>query len=376
MAQVTSVIPLQAPTDVSVSQVEQELSKIWQSYGENAAARATSFNLIIFEPDSGDGKRLVPVDVIASQSPCRVLDLISTPGEDQGISAQVAAYCPIQKSRSSLVCGEYITLKGTAEAFNRLPALISELIIAEMPVFLWWGASPAQGTMMFERLVSLSDRLICDSSTFKDSEADLLKIKAMINSGVQVADLNWRRLSPWQELTAQAFDSPDRRAAVWQIDGITIDYEKGNCTQALMFLGWIASRLAWQPKSMVKEGGDYDISHYGFVNKDGGEVKAELAAIPMADPGIVMGDLIGLRLSSSKGNTDACHVFCSESLGCMRMEASGGAQNYTIHQVTPLADQGADTLLGQQLQRWGQEVLYEESLAITAEILTLSQIPA
>jgi len=254
--------------------------------------------------------------------------------------------------------------------------LISELIIAEMPVFLWWGASPAQGTMMFERLVSLSDRLICDSSTFKDSEADLLKIKAMINSGVQVADLNWRRLSPWQELTAQAFDSPDRRAAVWQIDGITIDYEKGNCTQALMFLGWIASRLAWQPKSMVKEGGDYDISHYGFVNKDGGEVKAELAAIPMADPGIVMGDLIGLRLSSSKGNTDACHVFCSESLGCMRMEASGGAQNYTIHQVTPLADQGADTLLGQQLQRWGQEVLYEESLAITAEILTLSQIPA
>jgi glucose-6-phosphate dehydrogenase assembly protein OpcA len=249
--------------------------------------------------------------------------------------------------------------------------LISELLIPEMPVFLWWGDSPAQGTMMFERLVNLSDRLILDSSTFKDSEADLLKIKAMIDSGVQVADLNWRRIAPWQELTAQTFDPPDRRAAVWEIDRITIDYEKGNSTQALMFLGWMASKLAWQPQSMVREGGDYDIYEYGFVNKDGIEVKAELAAIPMA-AGTVMGDLTGLRLSSTKGIADACHVFCSESVGCMRMEASGGAQNYTIHQVTPLADQGADTLLGQQLQRWGQELLYEESLAVTAQALTVT----
>ncbi len=41
--QATSVVSLQAPKDVSVSQVEAELSKIWQSYGENSAARATTF---------------------------------------------------------------------------------------------------------------------------------------------------------------------------------------------------------------------------------------------------------------------------------------------------------------------------------------------
>ncbi len=160
---------------------------------------------------------------------------------------------------------------------------------------------------------------------------------------------------------------------MWDIDGITIDYERGNNSQALMFLGWIASRLQWQPVSQKLEGGDYNLHHIWFRGKEGMEVKAELAAIPVGDPGTVVGDLIGLRLSSSKQNTDACNIFCSESTGCMRMEAAGSAQSYRTHLVTPLADQSADVLLVQQMQRFGREMLYEESLAVTRQILELSE---
>jgi glucose-6-phosphate dehydrogenase assembly protein OpcA len=370
--QSSPVVSLQFPKDVSVSQVEAELSKIWQSYGENSAARATTFNLLVYEPETvGAASRMASVDVIASQSPCRVIDLVALDEEDQGISAQVAAYCPIQKTRSSLICGEYITLSGSKRAFERIHSILPELLVPDLPVFLWWKDSPAPNTRMFEKMVNLSDRLIVDSATFSKSEADLLKIQGMIQSSTQIADLNWQRLAPWQELTAQAFDQPDRRAAVWEIDGITIDYEKGNSTQALMFLGWIASRLEWQPIARNQEGGDYDIQHINFEGRDGLKVKAELAAIPIGDAGEVVGDLIGLRLTASNQNTDACNVFCSESTGCMRMEAGGAAQNYRVHQVSPLSDQSADTLLGQQLQRWGREVLYEESLLKTAKILSL-----
>jgi glucose-6-phosphate dehydrogenase assembly protein OpcA len=370
--QANSVVSLQAPKDVSVSQVEAELSKIWQTYGENSAARATTFNLLVYEPETiGAAARMASVDAIASQSPCRVIDLVVESGEDQGISAQVAAYCPIQKTRSSLVCGEYITLSGAKSSFERVHSILPELLIPELPVFLWWKDSPAPNTRMFEKLVNLSDRLILDSATFTQSEADLLKVQSMVQSHTQIADLNWQRLAPWQELTAQAFDQPDRRAAVWEIDGITIDYEKGNSTQALMFLGWIASRLEWQPVDRKIEGGDYELQHVYFEGRNGIKVKAELAAIPVGDPGEVVGDLIGLRLTASNLNIDACNVFCSESTGCMRMEAGGAAQNYRVHQVSPLSDQSADTLLGQQLQRWGQEVLYEESLAVAVKILTL-----
>jgi glucose-6-phosphate dehydrogenase assembly protein OpcA len=56
----------------------------------------------------------------------------------------------------------------------------------------------------------------------------------------------------------------------------------------------------------------------------------------------------------------------------MRMEAGGGAQSCRIQQVTPLFDQKTEQLLSQQLQRWGREVLFEESLAVTAEVLKLA----
>lgn len=372
--QAMPVVSLQAPKDVSVSQVEQELAKIWQSYGEHAAARATTFNLIVYESEASNSSKNTLVDAIASQSPCRVISLVSEGGEDEGITAQVAAYCPIQKSRSALICGEYITLQGTQDALKRVHTLLSDLIIPDLPVFLWWQGSPAPNTSLFEKLLNLSDRVIFDSSHFTEPEADLRKVSQMISTGAQVADLNWRRIAPWQELTAQAFDPPDRRAAIWDVDRITIDYERGNSTQAMMFLGWIASRLDWRPTSIANQGGDYNIQLITFKGKNDIHVEAELAAIPTADPGDVVGDMLGLRLTSTNPNAaDACNVFCSESMGCMRMEASGGAQFCHIHQVTTLADQRADTLLSQQLQRWGQEVLYEESLEVTAKVLSLPQ---
>jgi glucose-6-phosphate dehydrogenase assembly protein OpcA len=366
------VVSLQTNKDVSLSEVEQELAKIWQSYGENAAARATTFNFIVFETLGVDNlTRMASIDAIASQSPCRVISLLPTDGADEGLTAQVAAYCPIQKSRSALICGEYITLKGNKDAFERANSLVTDLLIPDLPVFLWWKPSPAPDSRIFERLVNLSDRIIFDSANFSDPEADLLKLYNMIKGGKQISDLNWQRLSPWQELTAQAFDPPDRRRAVWDIDGVTIDYERGNCTQALMFLGWLASRLSWQTTGRTRVGGDYDIQRINFAGKDSIHVQAELAAIPLAQVGTIVGDLIGLRLTASNLNSDACNIFCSESTGCMRMEASGGAQSYRTHQVSPLSDQSADALLAQQLQRWGRDLLFEESLAAICQVLAV-----
>ncbi len=89
--------------------------------------------------------------------------------------------------------------------------------------------------------------------------------------------------------------------------------------------------------------------------------------------GEIPGDLIALRLNSTNEAADCCTVLCSETGGCMRMEAGGGAQSCRFEQVTPLSDQKAEVLLSQQLQRWGPEPLYEESLDVTAQMLRLSK---
>jgi glucose-6-phosphate dehydrogenase assembly protein OpcA len=250
--------------------------------------------------------------------------------------------------------------------------IIPALLIGGLPKFLWWKATPEPNYSLFKRLATVCNSVIVDSSQFTETEADLLKLQQLLEAGTPVADLNWRRLSAWQELTAEAFDPPQRRAALNEVDRVTIDYEKGNPAQALMFLGWLASRLKWHPVSFQQEGGDYNIKRIHFVTEEQRQVEAELAAMPTADSGEIPGDLIDLRLDSTNKSADCCTVLCSETSGCMRMEAGGGAQSCRFEQVSALSEQKAEVLLSQQLQSWGPEALYEESLTVTAEILKLA----
>lgn len=80
---------------------------------------------------------------LAAQNPCRVITLCPIFGEDEGVSAQVSAYCPVQTSNSSnLVCCEYITLRGTKAALERVADVVNSLVVSDLPKFVWWKASP------------------------------------------------------------------------------------------------------------------------------------------------------------------------------------------------------------------------------------------
>lgn len=312
-------------------------------------------------------------EAITAQNPCRVITLCPTLGKDEGVTAQVSAYCPLQKrNASNLICCEYITLRGTKAALERVADIVSSLMIGDLPKFVWWKATPNPEQTLFNQLSDTSNCLIVDSSYFSNVESELNKIQEITESGKYIADLNWHRLFPWQELTAEAFDPPERRDSLAAIDHVSIDHEPGNAAQALLFLGWLASRLEWTPMRYTEEGGDYCIRKVYFQSSFGNrEIEAELAAIPVADVGEVIGDLIGIRLTSSDQEADCCTILCSETTGCMRMEAGGGAQACRVEEVSAISDQRADLILGQQLQRWGEDILYQESLAMADQILRL-----
>jgi len=451
VTQSAPIFSLQAPKDISVSEIEAELNQIWQSYGVAgedgelpAATRAKTFTLIVYEPEetqqllaalgyySGpidgipgprtasaireaqkvfgleitgksspkllmklreeqskrrgvvessstsatayamDTRSPAVADAIASRNPCRIIALCPVSGEDEGVKAQVSAYCPIQKqSATTLICCEYITLTGTVEALERVVGMVPELLIGGLPKFLWWKATPEPDNPIFKRLAASCNSVIFDSNGFTQVETNLLRLQELIDAGMVIFDINWSRLAAWQELTAEAFDPPQRRAALAEVDRVTIDYEKGNPAQALMFLGWLASRLKWRPTKLTTETGDYDIKRFYFVADGDREIEAEIAGVPTANDGDVAGDLIALRLTSTNPAANCSTVLCSETSGCMRMEAHGGAQAGIVNQVTSLADQSAEELLSQQLQRWGRDVLFEESLAVTAQMLKL-----
>jgi glucose-6-phosphate dehydrogenase assembly protein OpcA len=449
-SQAPTIFSLQAPKDVSLTEIEAELNQIWQSYGITgedgalpAATRATTFTLVVYEPEitqyllaaagfyngpidgilgpqtqaallaaqkqhgltetgtatpetltalreaaakrhgtatdggasySVDSKSPRIADEIALRNPCRIITLSPIAGDDEGVKAQVSAYCPIQKqSSSTLVCCEYINLTGTTTALERIGGMIPALLIGGLPKFLWWKATPDPNNPLFKRLGSICNNVIVDSCNFNEPDNDLLKLQELVETGVPLADLNWGRLAAWQELTAQAFDPPQRREALPEIDRVNIDYEKGNPAQALLFLGWLASRLNWQATGYKRECGDYDISQITFVTGDQRHVEAELAGVPVADVGDIVGDLIALRLNSTNPQANCSTLICSETGGCMRMETHGGAQSSGLfQQVSSLSEQKAEVLLSQQVQRWGREVLFEESLRIAGQVLKLA----
>ncbi|HLO87185.1 MAG TPA: glucose-6-phosphate dehydrogenase assembly protein OpcA [Nostocaceae cyanobacterium] len=314
-------------------------------------------------------------DEIALRNPCRIIALCPIAGEDEGVKAQVSAYCPIQKqSSSTLICCEYITLTGTAAALERVGGMIPALLIGGLPKFLWWKATPDSHNPLFKRLAAVCNNVIVDSCNFNTTEDDLITLQELVETGVPLADLNWRRLSAWQELTAEAYDAPQRRAALIEVDRVNIDYEKGNSAQAFLYLGWLASRLEWQPVSYQKESNDYDIARIRFLGQDQRQIEVELAGIPVGDVGEVAGDLIALRLSSTNPNANCGTLICTETGGCMRMETHGGAQAAGLfQQITSLSEQKAEVLLSQQVQRWGREALFEDSLALSVKTIKLNR---
>ena len=235
-----------------------------------------------------DAKSPRIADEIALRNPCRIIALQDgSQGKTRRVKAKVL---PIAQFKSSLqvhsICYEYIALSGTTAALERIGGMIPALLIGGLPKFLWWKATPDPNNALFKRLAAVCNNVMVDSCEF-NPESDLLNLQKLVETGVPLADLNWRGLSAWQELTAEAYNPPLRRASLLQevFDRVTIDYEKGNPAQALMFLGWLASRLEWSPVSCEKESGDYQISKISFLTQDQRQVQAELAGVPVADGG-------------------------------------------------------------------------------------------
>ena len=137
---------------------------------------------------------------------------------------------------------------------NNVTSLIQSLLIHELPKFLWWKSDPGHQDELFKKLAPTCNSVVFDSSGFIDPMTGIQAMAQLLQQGFNIADLNWKRLASWQELTAEAFDPPSRRAALLEVDRITLDYEAGNPAQALLFMGWLGSRLQWTPQKLCSRG--------------------------------------------------------------------------------------------------------------------------
>lgn len=258
-----------APVLVPVERVEGQFTDLWRDVaqaaegGVNSIAVAHVLNIIVrADSDEAAQSYLSDIQEITGRHPGRVIAAVTNSDEEESpVEAWVSIHCQIPPAGGRRVCTEEVRLMACGESVRQIPAAVIPLLIPDLPVFLWWPKGAPFDDYLFRNLADSLNRLIVDSSTFENPEGMMSKMASRLMSNwpkIACSDTNWSRLTPWREVSAQFFDSPALRPYLDEINEVTIDFalaERGgvNRTQALLFAGWLASRLQWEPVAPTYE---------------------------------------------------------------------------------------------------------------------------
>ena len=269
---------------------------------------------------------------LSALRPRRLITLAPSLDDQQALETLVAAYCPLpEEGGGTVACGDVVVLRGGNTALQDGLSILQPLMPEDLPSWVWWNGSLDEAPELLMQLTCSPRRLIIDSALGEPGFC-LNLLATRIESGQAVNDLNWLRLGSWHQTLAMVFDPPTRRNALSHVVQLDIDVEGDHPVQGLLLASWIADRLGWQLQG-TQHHDDHSISAE-FVRADGVGVQMRVSPVPMGQPSIHPGQIVGLRLICKPDDKPAiCVILCAESGGCMRLEAGGMASMELIEEV-------------------------------------------
>ncbi|MCL6440399.1 MAG: glucose-6-phosphate dehydrogenase assembly protein OpcA [Thermoleophilum sp.] len=134
---------------------------------------------------------------------------------------------------------------------DRVASVAAPLVVSGVPTAVWpvgvddeWVAA----------LAGLCEAVLIDSAGHA-SLSHALERAWRLSLAAHVVDLEWLRSEPWRLRVAELFDPPRRRAELWRIEQVRVRHAPGSRASALLFAGWLASRLGWDLREGAGEGG-------------------------------------------------------------------------------------------------------------------------
>ncbi len=249
-----------------IASIERDLQELWKSNTAEAAAagysstRALTLNLLARAAGADEAEQMgAVIQALTASHPSRAVVLIDQPAQGgPQLEAWVQTNCLLPAPGAPQVCGEQITISSRGGRAGQAASLMLPLLVPDLPVVLWMAGGQPFGHPLLARLRGVIDRLIVDSASFADPLGDLVAMAAFEASDIPgpgagpeppaLSDLNWARLTPWRELTAQFFDTRPFLPHLRRLDHVEIDYvvaSEGGLLRALMLAGWLASSLGW-----------------------------------------------------------------------------------------------------------------------------------
>jgi glucose-6-phosphate dehydrogenase assembly protein OpcA len=309
----------------SIAEIEQELARIWakqdlttEMEGEPArhiAARTSVMNLVVIarRPELAE-RGAATIQALTGRHPSRTIVVQSAdPDGPSWLDARVEAHCVLPREDAPETCAETIHLTAGGEAGRHLSAIVTPLIVHDLPVTVWWPGEPPFTSRAAYDLLSGADRLVVDGSSWNGDGLERMREMAGLLDVTRLAisDFALIRQSRWREAIASIFDDPDFLPHLRSLRRIAVTFathdETGapgstNIVKPIYHVAWLASRLglsvvkplaavaekagAARPKSARGHGARPVVSRgMGAVLSDGrGEVSVVVRPVVSAMP--------------------------------------------------------------------------------------------
>jgi len=223
--------------DVTLADVEAALSKLRASSapeGGSPDLRTSVMTHLAWVPDPWVDKARAALSGMAERHPSRTILLLPDPdaGRDR-LDADVSLERYAMPGLDRNVCSEVIELSLCGTRAKAPASVVEPLLVSDLPVFLRWRGEPPWEAQELEQLITLTDRLIVDSTEWDDLPYPYRRL-AQLFERTAVSDIAWARTSRWRELLASLW--PD----IAQVGSIRVH---GTSAQAHLLAGWLRSRL-------------------------------------------------------------------------------------------------------------------------------------
>jgi glucose-6-phosphate dehydrogenase assembly protein OpcA len=395
------VTPSWEERDTSIRAVAGRLATLWDPPGATdgrdgalvtekglAHARASVLNLIVTVWDSEAADRVVRTLMgLGVRHPSRAIILAPEPhGSGPKLDARISAHCHDPSGRPDRVCYEEVVLTVRGEAATHLNGIVAPLLIHDLPTHVWWPGEPPFSDPVFDQLVELADRLVVDSADFDDLLPGLRRL-AGLRRRSGMGDLSWQRLAWWHELTAQFFDAPRFRRYLPNLSRLRVRYSVGSASsdrhrsdeeevapgtsapivQALLYAGWIATRLGWRRHATLEPLEDGACR----LRLEGRHEMVELQIEPVVTDEVRPGDLVSVRLRSL-GETGAAEFIIDRDGDSATVATNADGMTALLRRVA-MESPREHELLSAQLAMDVVDPVYEDALRAAAILLASSR---
>jgi glucose-6-phosphate dehydrogenase assembly protein OpcA len=255
----------------------------------------------------------------AAYVPARVLNLIvigdrEWKGEIQNRLENVGRYhasrtilCAVEPGRTTIdamatmtvhgdprpgqiaLCHEQVILDIGEQHLPHIDTICDPLVVTDLATLIW---SPHGHSEAIDALLHMAQVVLVDSVNEPDPGTGVRRARDLAEKAY-VVDLAWLRSTPWRERIAASFDPPTWREELGRLSEITVRHRPDSGIAGVLFYGWLATRLGWQPGPMMPQNG----SLFGRASARRGEVALRLEPDPKQNaPG-----LAGLTVNTASG---------------------------------------------------------------------------